>query len=105
MGPARPGSLRFPLTPGCKRRADIGRVSNRGGPGLGWRINVRAYRKAHGLSQNELADRLGVDWSYVSPIERGSKNLTLRSVERTAERIGVDPLDLLSFEQCRSFSA
>jgi hypothetical protein len=28
-------------------------------------------------------------------VERGERNLTLKSVERLAERIGVEPLELL----------
>jgi transcriptional regulator with XRE-family HTH domain len=28
-------------------------------------------------------------------IERGERNLTLKSLERIAERIGIDPLELL----------
>jgi hypothetical protein len=29
-------------------------------------------------------------------VERGERNLTLRSLERIAERLGVDPMKLLS---------
>lgn len=28
-------------------------------------------------------------------LERGERNLTLRSLERLAERLGIDPVDLL----------
>ncbi len=28
-------------------------------------------------------------------VERGERNLTLKSVERIAEKLGVDPLDLM----------
>lgn len=57
--------------------------------------NLRAYRQAKGLSQEALADVLGVHRTYMGGIERGERNLTLRSVERIAERIGLEPLALL----------
>lgn len=57
--------------------------------------NVRRVRVEAGLSQTDLTRRLGVSHGYVSAIERGRKNLTLQSVERLAEALGVDPADLL----------
>jgi transcriptional regulator with XRE-family HTH domain len=61
--------------------------------------NLRAYRQARGLSQEAFADMLGVHRTYMGGVERGERNLTLRSVERIAERIGVEPLALLSVTQ------
>jgi transcriptional regulator with XRE-family HTH domain len=58
-------------------------------------INIRAYRKKLDVSQEELADSLGVHRTYMGGVERGERNLTLRSLERLAERMGVDPVDLL----------
>jgi transcriptional regulator with XRE-family HTH domain len=58
--------------------------------------NLRAFREAEGLSQEEFADQLEVHRTYMGGIERGERNLTLRSVERIAARIDVDPLSLLS---------
>ena len=57
--------------------------------------NLRAYREARGLSQEAFADVLGVHRTYMGGIERGERNLTLKSVERIAARIEVDPLTLL----------
>jgi transcriptional regulator with XRE-family HTH domain len=57
--------------------------------------NLRAYRRHRGLSQEALADVLGVHRTYMGGIERGERNLTLKSLERIADRIGVDPLALL----------
>ncbi len=58
--------------------------------------NLRRYRSEHGLSQEAFADMLGFHRTYVGGLERGERNLSLRSVERLAESIGADPLDLLS---------
>ncbi len=57
--------------------------------------NLRAYREARGLSQEAFADALGVHRTYLGAVERGERNLTLKSLERIAERIDVDPLTLL----------
>jgi len=57
--------------------------------------NLRAYREAKDLSQEAFADVLGVHRTYMGGIERGERNLTLKSLERIASRIDVDPLALL----------
>jgi transcriptional regulator with XRE-family HTH domain len=57
--------------------------------------NVRAYRLEQGFSQEGFADFLGLHRTYMGSIERGERNLTLRSVERLADRLGLVPLDLL----------
>lgn len=57
--------------------------------------NLRAYRVARGLSQEAFADVLCVHRTYMGGLERGERNLTLRSLERIAERLGVGVLELL----------
>ncbi|HEX8049849.1 MAG TPA: helix-turn-helix transcriptional regulator [Solirubrobacterales bacterium] len=57
--------------------------------------NLRAYRQARGLSQEAFAEKLGVHRTYMGGIERGERNLTLRSIERIAARLDEDPLSLL----------
>ena len=58
--------------------------------------NLRAYREAKGLSQEAFADVLGVHRTYMGGVERGERNLTLKSLERLAQRAGTDPLALLA---------
>ena len=57
--------------------------------------NLRAYRKAHNLSQEGFAEIMGVHRTYMGGLERGERNLTLRSLERIAMRISIDPVQLL----------
>ena len=52
--------------------------------------NMRAIRDAQGLSQEAFADLLGVHRTYMGGLERGERNLTLKTVERLAERLGID---------------
>ena len=58
--------------------------------------NLRAYRQAKGLSQEAFAELVGMHRTYIGGVERGERNLTLATVERYAEAIGLDPLNLLT---------
>jgi transcriptional regulator with XRE-family HTH domain len=58
--------------------------------------NLRAYRQAKGLSQEAFADVLKVHRTYMGGIERGERNLTLKSLEGIADRLDLDPLVLLA---------
>jgi transcriptional regulator with XRE-family HTH domain len=57
--------------------------------------NLRAYREARGLSQEAFAEVVGVHRTYMGGLERGERNLTLKSVEKIAARIEVDPVALM----------
>ena len=57
--------------------------------------NLRRIRRERGLSQEKFADTLGVHRTYMGGLERGERNLTLKSLERIAGTLHVDPLELL----------
>ena len=57
--------------------------------------SLRRYRLERGFSQEAFADHMGVHRTYMGAVERGERNLTLRTLERLAEFMGVDPLELL----------
>jgi transcriptional regulator with XRE-family HTH domain len=59
-------------------------------------INLKRYRKARGLSQEELAHEVDVHRTYMGGLERGERNLSLRSVERLAAQLNMSPLELLT---------
>lgn len=61
-----------------------------------WGANLRRYREARAISQEDFGDVLGCHRTYVGGLERGERNLTLKSVERIAATIKVDPLELLA---------
>lgn len=50
---------------------------------------IRAQREALGLSQEAFADKIDVHRTYYGAVELGKQNLTLRSVERIADGLGV----------------
>jgi transcriptional regulator with XRE-family HTH domain len=51
--------------------------------------NVKRLRIAAGLSQAELAQRMGVDRAYVSGLELGQRNPTIVTLWHLAEALGV----------------
>lgn len=59
-------------------------------------INVARTRKETGLSQEALADLAKVARSYMSDIETGARNPTLKVVERIADALKVPPGHLLN---------
>lgn len=57
--------------------------------------NVRRYRLAAHLSQEAVAERMGVDRAHVSAIERGLQNATLLTILQAAQALNVQPAELL----------
>lgn len=56
---------------------------------------VRIERKAQGFSQEVLADKAGIDRSYMGGIERGEHNVALVNLLKIACALGVKPSELL----------
>jgi transcriptional regulator with XRE-family HTH domain len=47
------------------------------------------------MSQEAFGDQVGLHRTYVGGVERGERNLTLQTVSRLGEVLGVGPLALL----------
>jgi transcriptional regulator with XRE-family HTH domain len=60
---------------------------------LGERIKAR--RKELGLSQEGLADRCGLHWTFVGQVERGQRNISLHNLLRLAAGLGIDAAELV----------
>jgi transcriptional regulator with XRE-family HTH domain len=58
------------------------------------RAAARARRRDAGLTQEELAGRLGLSIAYVSLIERGGRNPPFTTVVAIAHALGVSPRDI-----------
>jgi len=50
---------------------------------------VKTRREHLGLNQEELAERAGIHRTYLSDVERGSRNLSLVNIERLAEALSL----------------
>ena len=55
---------------------------------------VRELRKAKGFSQEELAHRAGMHYTYVGGIERGERNPALVNIGALASALGVSLAEL-----------
>jgi transcriptional regulator with XRE-family HTH domain len=56
---------------------------------------VRELRTAAGLSQEAFAAKCGLDRTYVSGIERGTRNVGLRNIAAIAAALGVTLAELM----------
>ena len=56
---------------------------------------IRKYRKAHQLSQDALAEKVGISTTHMSHIETGNTKLSLQVLVKLAEILGVHTDDLL----------
>jgi len=65
----------------------------------GFGKHLRSLRTKAGLSQEELADRAGIHVTYLSGVERGLRNPSIRNVRRLAQAMGVPTKELFSFEE------
>lgn len=56
---------------------------------------VRALRKEQGYSQEAFAAACELDRTYIGGIERGERNLALRSIEKIALTLGISLSQLM----------
>ncbi len=59
---------------------------------------VRELRLARGLSQEEMAFKIGVHRTYLGGIERGERNPSLRNIAAIAMALDITLRELFSFE-------
>ena len=57
-------------------------------------VRLRAIRLSRSLSQEELGARCGLDRTYISGIERGTRNLSLINISLIANALGVSVSEL-----------
>jgi transcriptional regulator with XRE-family HTH domain len=67
--------------------------------------NVQRLRLAAGLSQAALAERMGVDRSYVSGLELGQRNPTIVTLWHVAKALGVKLRQFFEEEKPRRFKS
>ena len=61
---------------------------------FGYAVKVR--REALGLTQEDLADKAGIHRTYLSDVERGTRNLSLVNIERLAAGLSVRMSELFA---------
>ncbi|WP_299096990.1 helix-turn-helix transcriptional regulator [uncultured Winogradskyella sp.] len=61
--------------------------------------NLRKIRKHKGITQEELAFKIGLEISQISRIERGILNSTISTAYEIASALNVDLKDLFDFSK------
>lgn len=57
---------------------------------------LRNIRKKKELSQEELSFRAGLHRTYISDIERGSRNVSLENIEKIAKALNISKEELFN---------
>jgi transcriptional regulator with XRE-family HTH domain len=57
---------------------------------------VRQKRHSLGLSQEALAERADLHWTYIGGIERGERNVSLINIVKIARALEVPPARLMA---------
>jgi transcriptional regulator with XRE-family HTH domain len=57
--------------------------------------NLRRLRRAKGLTQEVLADEVGLSQTYLSEVEGEKRNISLDNIEALATAFGISISDLL----------
>lgn len=64
-------------------------------PKVAFGMRLRQLREARGISQEHLAQIIGLDRSYLGSVERGERNVSLENIWRIAAGLEVPPSKLL----------
>lgn len=73
-------------------------------PGLAFGKVLRIVRKQVGLTQEQLAHAAGVDRTFVSMVERGINQTSIRVLFRLASALGVSATELIRLTEQQSSS-
>ena len=58
---------------------------------------VKKFRLSKSLSQEDLADLADLHWTYVSGIERGIRNISLKNIAKISKALEIKLKDLFNF--------
>lgn len=58
---------------------------------------IRNLRKAQGLTQQDIAQRIGTSYSYIGRLERGENNVTIETLEKVAIALDMNFFEMLSY--------
>ena len=62
---------------------------------------IRELRKERGLRQEDM-EKFGLSYKYYQRIESGKVNVTLKTLEKIANALGVDPAELFAVPLAKS---
>ena len=59
-------------------------------------LKIRSLRKEQNLSQEDFADKCGLHRTYIGAVERGERNITLKTLETIAKALNVMVSELIN---------
>ena len=62
---------------------------------------IRSVRKSQKISQEILADRCGLHYTYIGAVERGECNLSFDNVEKISRALGVGMGELMALPEAQ----
>jgi len=60
--------------------------------------NIKEIRKMKKLTQEELAEKCGLQTSYLAGVERGDRNITIQTLEKITEGLEETPSSIFKFD-------
>ena len=61
-------------------------------------LRIKELRVRAHISQEELSFRSGLSKNYISDVERGTRNISLRSIEKIADGFAISIKELFEFK-------
>lgn len=59
--------------------------------------NLKRIRKEKGITQEKLEELSGLDRGYISGVERGVRNPSIKNIEKLAKALKISVSDLTNF--------
>ena len=59
---------------------------------------IRFLRRSKDLSQEELAEKVGISYKYLGEVERGKANLTIDIIEKLSGGLNIEISDLFDYQ-------
>lgn len=60
---------------------------------------IQSVREKRGLTQSQLEERTNINTKYISAIECGQKNVTIKTLEKIANGLNIDLYELFLFSE------
>ena len=60
-------------------------------------LNIKAIRKSKNLTQDELAEKCGLQTTFLTGVERGDRNITIQTLEKIIVGLDEEPKNIFNF--------
>lgn len=60
-------------------------------------LKIKFFRQQQHMTQSEFAEKLEMDVRYLSDIERGKKNFTLKTLHKISTALNINPIELFVY--------